>query len=579
MLAPIIMRLTIERFRGVASLTWHPAKGTNIVLGGGDAGKTTILDAIALLLNPTNAASLSDADYFGRTVADGFKIEAVMALPPDLIAGQTHKPSWPWEWKGANAVPPALGDEGPVGDPVYILRVSGTPDLELLWEIVQPNGDTDFLSVGLRRTIGVIRLSGDDRNDRDLRLVQGSALDRLLSDRSLRSRLGSKLAQSDVKEELDGDAKKALVELDQAFKSKALPDKLDLAVTGAQGITITALIGLTADKAGVQLPLANWGSGTRRLAALAIAEQTQDALPITLVDEVERGLEPYRQRGLVQKLQAGSAQAFLTTHSPSVISAATSSSLWYLDHKGNIGPLDSAKVAAHQKKEPEAFLARLSIVAEGATEVGFVNALLERALGGLPEHYGIRVSDGGGHEFTLGLLEALSAGGLLFSGFADDEEGKHPERWRRVKEKLGPLLFRWENGCLEENLIKALPADKLEDLIRGPEDGPGSRLRTLAMRLGIEDKEFATIKAAAGDNLASLILEAALGVVPAGKDSEKKTYSSQSQTWFKSVAGGRELADKLFSLGLWPSFKPALMPYLNAMLGAVGLPPQEDIAL
>jgi putative ATP-dependent endonuclease of the OLD family len=56
MLAPIIARLTIERFRGVASFTWQPAKGTNIVLGGGDAGKTTILDAIALLLNPTNAA-------------------------------------------------------------------------------------------------------------------------------------------------------------------------------------------------------------------------------------------------------------------------------------------------------------------------------------------------------------------------------------------------------------------------------------------------------------------------------------------------------------------------------------------
>ena len=297
MLAPIIIRLTIERFRGVASFTWQPAKGTNIVLGGGDTGKTTILDAIALLLNPSSAATLGDADYFGRTVADGFKIEAVMSLPPELIAGQSHKPSWPWEWKDGKVVPPALGDEGPVGDPVYILRVSGTPDLELLWEIVQPNGEADFLSVGLRRAIGVIRLSGDDRNDRDLRLVQGSALDRLLSDRSLRSRLGSKLAKSEVREELDPDAQKALAELDKAFKTKALPDKLDLAVTGAQGVTITALIGLTADKAGVQLPLANWGSGTRRLAALAIAEQTRDALPITLVDEVERGLEPYRQRG------------------------------------------------------------------------------------------------------------------------------------------------------------------------------------------------------------------------------------------------------------------------------------------
>jgi len=575
--APIIMRLTIERFRGVASFTWQPAKGSNVILGGGDAGKTTILDAIGLLLNPTNAVSLSDADYFGRTVAGGFKIEAVMSLPPELMAGQTHRPSWPWEWKNGNAVPPALGDEGPAGDPVYILRVSGTSDLELLWEIVQPNGETDFLSVGLRRAIGVIRLGGDDRNDRDLRLVQGSALDRLLSDRSLRSRLGSKLAKSEVKDELDPDAKKALAELDTAFKIKALPDKLDLAVTGAQGVTITALIGLTADKAGVQLPLANWGSGTRRLAALAIAEQTQDALPITIVDEVERGLEPYRQRGLMQELQDGAAQTFLTTHSASVVSAATNSSLWYLDHKGNIGPLDRKKIADHQKKEPETFLARLSIIAEGATEVGFVNALLEKVLEGPPEQYGIRVSDGGGHETALGLLEALSEGGLMFGGFADDESGKHPQRWRRVKDKLGPLLFRWDSGCLEVNLIRAVPADRLEDLIQGTDDGPGSRLRTLADRLGLAVKEFATIKASAGDSLVPLIIEAALGQVPTGKDSEKKTYSSHAQTWFKTPAGGRELADKLFSLGLWPTFKPTLMPFLNAVRGAVGLPPREDI--
>jgi len=91
----------------------------------------------------------------------------------------------------------------------------------------------------------------------------------------LRARLGNRIAKSEVKQELDDKAKRALSELDTAFKSSALPDKLDLAVTGAQGIAITALIGLTADADGVQLPLASWGAGTRRLAALAIAEKTR----------------------------------------------------------------------------------------------------------------------------------------------------------------------------------------------------------------------------------------------------------------------------------------------------------------
>ena len=47
--------------------------------------------------------------------------------------------------------------------------------------------------------------------------------------------------------------------------------------------SIAALIGLTAIREGVQLPLATWGAGTRRIAALTIAEQNQGEAPITLV--------------------------------------------------------------------------------------------------------------------------------------------------------------------------------------------------------------------------------------------------------------------------------------------------------
>ena len=46
--APRIHRLIIERFRGIAQLEWLPAPGLNIVIGGGDIGKSTILEAIAL---------------------------------------------------------------------------------------------------------------------------------------------------------------------------------------------------------------------------------------------------------------------------------------------------------------------------------------------------------------------------------------------------------------------------------------------------------------------------------------------------------------------------------------------------
>src|SRR5207253_7096457 len=192
-----------------------------------------------------------------------------------------------------------------------------------------------------------------------------------------------------------------------AVKEKSLPDHLSLAVTGGQGLSISALIGLTAEREGVQLPLASWGAGTRRLAALAIAEQNQGEAPITLVDEIERGLEPYRQRSLMEKLQTSRSQVFITTHSPPALSAASTSSIWYLDYAGKIGPLDGDKIAAHREFDPETFLARLAIVAEGETEVGFVRTLLEKALQSKLNPHGFYVADGRGHDNTLRLLEAL----------------------------------------------------------------------------------------------------------------------------------------------------------------------------
>jgi putative ATP-dependent endonuclease of OLD family len=203
--APAIYRLFIERFRGIKTPIWFPARGTNAILGGGDVGKTTILDAIGLLLSPVNSTTLSDTDYYARDIDAGFTIEAIVSLPPSSAIHHQLKPAWPWAWNGKEAsVPHHDGDDGDdvggggaaaddvagtASEAVYCLRVRGTEDQELSYEIVQPDGTTDPFPVALRRSIGLVRLSGDDRNDRDLRLVQGSALDRLLSDKGLRARI------------------------------------------------------------------------------------------------------------------------------------------------------------------------------------------------------------------------------------------------------------------------------------------------------------------------------------------------------------------------------------------------------
>ena len=543
----------------------------NIILGGGNVGKTTLLDAVALLLYPTNGYTLSDADYWQRQVEAEFVIEAVMFFPEETGIHKQNATAWPWEWDGSNAEQPKLDEDGGgAQDAVYKVRVRGTADLELVYEMVQPDENVIAFSTAIRRSIGIVRLIGDDRNDRDLRLIQGGGLDRLLADKTLRAKLGRKVALDSVEGELSEEAQIRLAELDTKFGERALPTGLGLGFVGGVGLSINSLVGLTSKKDLVPLPLTSWGAGTRRLAALAIADTLQQGMPITVVDELERGLEPYRQHRLVQSLREKISQIFVTTHSAAVISAGAGATLWYVDAKGAIGLLPAAKVKAHQAKDPETFLARLTIVAEGATEVGFIRELLDRYIGTTWRDEGIHVTDGGGNDTVLELLEALSSGGLRFAGFADLEPANpNPGRWGAVNARLGDLLLRWDKGCLEENLLPMFGADKLRALIEDAEGGrTGIRLRTLADRLGIKQTAFEDISAAAGPAFVQLIVQAATGYVPDAVKSDKaraKEYKVHARQWFKSNDGGRELAQKLFTLNVWSDARPVLLPFLNAI--------------
>jgi recombinational DNA repair ATPase RecF len=80
--APLIYSLSIERYRGIEALKWQPAKGVNLILGGGDVGKTTILEAIARLLSPTNAMSVSDTDYYLKDTVQVWPVTGDVQWPP-----------------------------------------------------------------------------------------------------------------------------------------------------------------------------------------------------------------------------------------------------------------------------------------------------------------------------------------------------------------------------------------------------------------------------------------------------------------------------------------------------------------
>jgi putative ATP-dependent endonuclease of OLD family len=58
-----IRRIEISRFRGIDWFEWCPSPGINCLVGAGDTGKSTILEAIDLCLGARRTVQVTDADF------------------------------------------------------------------------------------------------------------------------------------------------------------------------------------------------------------------------------------------------------------------------------------------------------------------------------------------------------------------------------------------------------------------------------------------------------------------------------------------------------------------------------------
>lgn len=58
-----IRKVEIRNFRSIRKLDWFPAAGMNCLIGPGDNGKSTLLDAIDLCLGARRAITLCDSDF------------------------------------------------------------------------------------------------------------------------------------------------------------------------------------------------------------------------------------------------------------------------------------------------------------------------------------------------------------------------------------------------------------------------------------------------------------------------------------------------------------------------------------
>lgn len=431
-----IRHLKIKNFRGIASMAWAPRDAFCCLIGAGDSGKSTILDAAEAALN-SRWFSFSESDFLACDTSNTIEIEVTVgelskALNSDERFGLYIRG---WTLAGTLRDEPEDGDE-----PVLTVRLSVDATLEPVWEMVCDRVEIPrTISNRDRALFGLVRLAGDDA--RHLAWGQGSVLSRLTGDNAeAAARLSEAYRAARDSAELDKVKSLADTATTAERHAKALGAYVDGVYKpglelGRSGLS-SGSIALHDD--GVPLRLA--GLGTRRLATLGIQRSAITEGAIILIDEIEHGLEPHRIIGAISQLKSDQdfskvlstpiGQVLMTTHSDIALGETGGAGLYVAstsrpDRKTVLrAPLTPDPVNALLRYTPRAMFARRILVTEGMTEVGMMTGIREkwpaRHKGKPIEQLGAAITDGNGNQ-ACALALSLADLGYSTALFRDSD--------------------------------------------------------------------------------------------------------------------------------------------------------------
>ncbi len=384
-----IRRIDIENFRGIKRASWRLPKDQTFLalVGPGDSTKTTLLTAIERALHDRAGMTFVDTDFHGAVVDEPIRIRvAVDDLPDELIAMD----AFGGYLAGINDTGEWSHDPVDESERCVIVELLVEADLEPVWQSYRPpldGGEDEDEEPHLVRARHRARMTAyriDDRVDAHLRWSATSSLGKLTAKRgdtkatlTAANRAARDAAAAAVTDELKVLAHE-VQESVQAIGTAEFTDLkpgLDMSLSNMRG-NLALFEG--------DVPLTNFGLGTRRLTGAATQQLANEGESTLLIDEVEYGLEPHRLVHLLGHLRKKGAfsQVFVTTHSPTALlhlephdlvmvrsTAGGTTQVRSLSDPSSLRPL--------LKRCPEAFLSRRVVINEGKTEYGVVIRLLQ----------------------------------------------------------------------------------------------------------------------------------------------------------------------------------------------------------
>lgn len=381
-----IRKMEIRNFRSIQSLDWFPSSGMNCLVGPGDSGKSTVLDAIDLCLGARRSAAFGDTDFYNLDVTAPISITLTLG---DLSDALKNIGDYGDYLRGFHPTTGKIEDEPGNGlETVLTLRLTVDSDLEPVWQLVSERAEQAGLkprSIAWKDRIDTAPTRLGSYAANNLAWSRTSVLNRLADEPTS---LGPELAQA-ARQARSAFGSKADAPLAQTI---ALVNKTanDLGVPvgdSAQALLDSHSVSITDGAIALHdangVPLRSLGTGSSRLLVAGLQRAAAQAAPIVLVDELEFGLEPHRLTRLLHALgtkeSTPSLQAFVTTHSPVAVRELTASQLFVVRKDPSshyIQPASTANdIQATIRSDPETLLARKVIVCEGASEVGFLRGL------------------------------------------------------------------------------------------------------------------------------------------------------------------------------------------------------------
>lgn len=541
-----IQTLEINNFRGIQSLAWSLPQDQRLIvlIGAGDSGKSTILDAIHFLLSDRYYIPFSDTDFYRVDVSKPVVIKAVLTDIPDALKKENAFGLW---LSGLDSDGKVHQEPDDYLVPALIACLTVDETLEPKWTIERADGQSQILTSSQRRYFSTFKV--DDRNDTQLRWTRTSALGRM-SAQAGDDRQALAAATRAAQQALVGHESDALTELAARVQARAND------IGGGHFVNIKPGLDTSRSSMGAGLalyedvvPLTSFGLGSRRLASLAVQQMAAGTRSVAVVDELESGLEPHRAVRLLQYLRCSDeySQVIVTTHSPIVVEQAQIENLATIHADNGAVTVTSLRGASKRlqrvrRSRPSSLLARRVIVVEGKTEHGFLLKYLEscdesRVRSGLSTSAGegIAIQDGeGGSEVAL-RAEALAGLGYDVAGFMDNDVGT-VDKDVSSAETAGVRIVRWDIGMnTESQICSGLDAETLNEFIQLGVTQRSSEHTVLEdLNSFYQGKPLESLNVQDWINTETMTLDQARELV---------SLTANKRYWFKLVDSGKALAE------------------------------------